>query len=209
MSPRLPSAPLITRRPRLVAARPRAGLSRLLAVPLLGVLAWVGPSCRTEAPAPASSAAPTAGQSTPNETAEPQPHAEPSAQASEAEPDAGPEREVARTLPDLVALMRGAGWPDASPAELLDFVPVPPGAVGQAAIFGSGTEQVRVAVILYANDRFAQPHRTDVEERRRLLPDLPEAVAQLGPLVVHVRASERERAEALAAELADRIERTR
>lgn len=194
------------------AAAPRRATSRLVAPLFLASLLFgmVGGACSrggsTDGASPAvagGAVAPSAGEG----SGAPAPGEEVVAAPTEDAGTAAVERE--QRLPDLVALMRAEGWPDATAAELLEFVPVPPGAEGHAGIFGREREQVRVALILYANERFARPHVTDVEERRRVVADLPEAVARSGRLVVHVRASSRGDAEALAARLMDRVERTR
>lgn len=118
-----------------------------------------------------------------------------------AEPPADP----TEAPPDLVTLMRAIGFADAMPADLADFVHVPPGAEGEAGSFGGSEGEVRVALVRYPNPRYARPHRTDVEERRRVVPDLGEAVAQQGRFVVHVRAAQRSRADQVVAAIVEEL----
>jgi hypothetical protein len=104
-------------------------------------------------------------------------------------------------LPDLVALMRRSGYPEAGVAQLDEFVPVPPGARGVAGQFANATGEVRVAVLAYPNEHYARPHESDIRERRRVVPSTPEAVARNGSLVLHVRAADQVAADALVATL--------
>jgi hypothetical protein len=112
------------------------------------------------------------------------------------------EEDAADPLPDLVGLMRRAGFAEAGRADLAAFVPVPPGATGVAGTFSSPDGEVRVAVVAYPNEQYARPHQTDIEERRRVVADTAEAVARRGAVVLHVRAGDRAAADELAARLA-------
>lgn len=103
--------------------------------------------------------------------------------------------------PSLPSVMRRAGFVEASPADLADFVHVPPGAEGQAGVFGEGERSVRVALIAYPNPRYVAPHLSDVQERARVLPDAREAAVASGRMIVHVMAVDG----ATAREVADRI----
>ena len=107
--------------------------------------------------------------------------------------------------PPLERLMRDLGYDDPSEAQLADFVPVPPGATGEAGVFGRGDETLRVALFRYPNPRFAGPHVRDLEERRALLPDGGEAFVARGPYVIHVEAIDRARADEAAAEIRARL----
>lgn len=115
-----------------------------------------------------------------------------------APPDEGP-------MPDLLAVMRAVGWPEAEPQDLAAYVPVPPASEGQAGQFGSGDQEVGVALIRYPNPRYAQPHVVDVRERLRVAPTLPEAVAMHGRSVLHVRAANRQTAETVLTSIVARL----
>ena len=103
--------------------------------------------------------------------------------------------------PSLPSLMRQAGFERASEADLADFVHVPPGAEGEAGVFGEGDRAVRVALIAYPNPRYVRPHVTDVLERIRVLPNPREAVLYHHRWVVHLMAVDRATADETAARL--------
>lgn len=107
--------------------------------------------------------------------------------------------------PPLERLMRDLGYDDPSEAQLAEFVPVPPGATGEAGVFGRGEQTVRVALLRYPNARFAGPHIRDLEERRALLPGGGEAVLARDRFVVHVEALDRAGADALVERLRERL----
>ena len=120
-------------------ATPRRATSRLVAPHLLAalLLGLVGGACSrggsadVEAPSVAGApAAPSGGEG----SGAAAPGEEAAAAPTEDAGTAAIERE--QRLPDLVALMRAEGWPDATAAELLEFVPVPPGAeeIGRAHV---------------------------------------------------------------------------
>lgn len=136
----------------------------------------------------------------PGQTAAPAPAGVPAAGATDpaAPPDEGP-------MPDLLAVMRAVGWPEAEPQDLAAYVPVPPASEGQAGQFGRGDQEVGVALIRYPNPRYAQPHVVDVRERLRVAPTLPEAVAMHGRSVLHVRAADRTTAETVLASIVARL----
>ncbi|MFT6395565.1 MAG: hypothetical protein ACJAYU_000307 [Bradymonadia bacterium] len=97
--------------------------------------------------------------------------------------------------------MRQAGFERASEADLADFVHLPPGAEGEAGVFGEGNRAVRIALISYPNPRYVRPHVTDVQERIRVLPNPREAVLHHHRWVVHLMAVDR----ATADDTAERI----
>lgn len=103
--------------------------------------------------------------------------------------------------PPLPELMARLGYHDATEVALAEFVPVPPGATGEAGAFGRGESTVRVALVRYANARFAGPHVRDLEERRMVLPQSGEAVLHAGRFVVHIEALDRAAADELASQL--------
>ena len=103
--------------------------------------------------------------------------------------------------PTLPSLMRQAGYDRASEASLADFVHVPPGAEGEAGVFGEGERAVRVAMIAYPNPRYVRPHVTDVQERIRVLPNPREAVLHHHRWVVHLMAVDKETADETAERL--------
>jgi hypothetical protein len=107
------------------------------------------------------------------------------------EPEGSAEAREPAPLPDLVALMRDVGYPDARPDDLARYVPVPPGAIGAAGSFAGVGGEVQVALIRYANANYVRPHLTDLEERRRVVPELAEAWAHDTTAVLHVRAADR------------------
>jgi hypothetical protein len=123
------------------------------------------------------------------------------AAASEAPAPASPASAPVAVPPALPELMARLGYHDATEVALAEFVPVPPGATGEAGAFGRGESTVRVALVRYANERFAGPHVRDLEERRLVLPTSGEAVLNAGRFVVHIEALDRATADAVAAEL--------
>ncbi len=182
---------------------------------VLAALSAVFAGCQRggDAPDDDGSGVPTAadGTGTPTAPGPEAPAADEAAPVDAATPPADDARYAAppddptEPPPDLVTLMRAIGFADAVPADLADFVHVPPGAEGEAGSFGGSDGEVRVALVRYPNPRYARPHRTDVEERRRVVPDLGEAVAQQGRFVVHVRAAQRSRADAVVAAIVEEL----
>lgn len=132
---------------------------------------------------------------------------EQAAEVAEPEPepealDVGPDLAEDLAPPTLPSLMRQAGFERASQADLADFVHLPPGAEGEAGVFGEGERAVRIALIAYPNPRYVRPHVTDVQERIRVLPNPREAVLHHHRWVVHLMAVDR----ATADESARRIQ---
>ncbi len=115
--------------------------------------------------------------------------------------DTGPDVAEDLAPPTLPSLMRQAGFERASAADLAEFVHLPPGAEGEAGVFGEGERAVRIALIAYPNPRYVRPHVTDVRERIRVLPNPREAVLHHHRWVVHLMAVDR----ATADEAAERI----
>lgn len=126
----------------------------------------------------------------------------PAAQAAPAEAPVGDDEASVLVPPPLPELMLRLGYSDPTEVALAEFVPVPPGATGEAGAFGRGEETVRVALIRYANERFAGPHVRDLAERRAILPDRGEAYLHAGRFVLQVEAVDRATADALVARLA-------
>lgn len=171
---------------------------------------WVVPLALLLAACPIDDPAPTLGEGSAETTptaaaAEAEVAQEPSAAdalADEASEGSGAPVLVPPPLPDV---MQRLGYTDPTEVALAEFVPVPPGATGEAGAFGRGERTVRVALVRYANERFAGPHVRDLAERRALLPDSGEAYLHAGRFVVHIEAVDRATADALAAELADAL----
>lgn len=145
------------------------------------------------------------------------PQGEPSQEAGdEPEPEASAEELPATSEthdaveesapPELLVVMRAIGYADAQPSDLAEFVPVPPGATGEAGNFGDGEREVSVALLRYPNPRYARPHVTDVQERRLVLPATGEAVISDGRFVIHIMATNRETADAVASALASELD---
>lgn len=107
--------------------------------------------------------------------------------------------------PPLPNLMTRLGFESDGTAALDDFVHLPPGATGESGEFRRGTDTVRVALIRYPNPRFAAPHVTDIDERRRVLPHPHEAVASYDRFVVHIVARDLETADAVARQASDAL----
>lgn len=150
--------------------------------------AATGSGSGSAAPATAEAGPPADGSAT----------AAPSVVADPAGPDDGTPLAVPPPLPELMARL---GYHDATEVALAEFVPVPPGATGEAGAFGRGESTVRVALVRYANARFAGPHVRDLEERRMVLPQSGEAVLHAGRFVVHIEALDRATADGVASQL--------
>ena len=137
----------------------------------------------------------------------PEPVAEPAAELSEAaEPEptavvvddevaqASAEAVTPTEIPSLVPMMQGIGFASGEDVDLAEFVHAPPAARAEAGSFGDGAEQVRVALIVYPNPRYAEPHFNDVRERVAVIPGSGEAVLMHGVSVIHLRAVDRDTA---------------
>ncbi len=112
--------------------------------------------------------------------------------------------------PSLVPMMRELGYTSAEEIDLAEFVHAPPAAHAEAGSFGNGAQQVRVALVIYPNDRYAAPHFNDVRERLAVVPELGEAVLMHDTAVIHIRAVDRQTAlqtrDALASALSWAVE---
>jgi hypothetical protein len=146
------------------------------------------PSAATGSAAPATAEVPAEGSAA----------AAPAVLANPEGRDDGTPLAVPPPLPELMARL---GYHDATEVALAEFVPVPPGATGEAGAFGRGESTVRVALVRYANARFAGPHVRDLEERRMVLPQSGEAVLHAGRFVVHIEALDRATADGVASQL--------
>ncbi|MCB9506927.1 MAG: hypothetical protein H6698_04345 [Myxococcales bacterium] len=149
-------------------------------------------------PAPTEAAEPADGSAT--TAANPDdPPAPPAATGAPSEnPAPGAAHAAVTEPPPLAGLMARVGFDPDGAAALDDFVHLPPGATGESGEFRRGTDTVRVALIRYPNPRFAAPHVTDIDERRRVLPHPHEAVASRDRFVVHVVARDLATADAVA-----------
>ena len=96
--------------------------------------------------------------------------------------------------PSLVPMMQAIGYTGADDVDLAEFVHAPPAARAEAGSFGNGANQVRVALIIYPNPRYAEPHYHDVRERVAVVPGEGEAVLLHESIVIHIRAVDRDTA---------------
>jgi len=170
----------------------------------------IGTGCPSGTDAPTDTPEAPEGSAASGSAGEPAPEGSAEPSAGDPPPTTDEVAEVADTPevpepPPLVEIMRRAGYTDAADADLAEFVHVPPGAEGEAGSFGDGEGEARVAFVRYPNDRYARPHVTDVAERRRILPELGEAIVAEGRFVAHVRAVDRVTADAVANRIADSL----
>lgn len=162
--------------------------------------------CRSpEVDDPSSTSGDVEGSASPAATTDEGSAESPAAASSDDEQAEAAAEPVEPPPPPLVEIMRRVGYTDASEADLAEFVHLPPGADGEAGSFGDGAGEARVAFVRYPNPRYARPHVTDIMERRRLLPELGEAIVSDGRYVAHVRAANRATADAVADRIADSL----
>lgn len=204
MSPRASSSKEPLLRALLLRSRLLRALSRCS--PALAVAVALAGCSRSETPqepgsgsgaaeaAPAEGSAPAAGADSAGTP--------PPAIAAPPAPDEGSGVAVPPSLP---ALMRRVGFVEAGPEDLAAFVHLPPGAEGQAGVFGEGDRAVRVALIAYPNPRYVAPHLSDVQERVRVLPNPREAAVAHDRFIVHVMAVDRATADEVAGRIAETL----
>jgi hypothetical protein len=184
---------------RLIDRQPQQGVRVLVA---FAIAVFFAAACDRPDPTTPGSAEASASAATAVGSGEPEPvqAGDGSATQTAEQPSPGTAlSDVPRV--DLESLLLRAGYAAGDEIAVDEFVPVPPGAVANAATFGRDGLDARILVVSYPNPQYARPHVTDVLERRALLPTGGDAVLARGTEVIQLRMLDRAAADQLAEEL--------